>query len=226
MFCEVPAEPWAIPGSVHGTERRWQNPVKAALGQLHSQEILMQDLAARMCSRHRDELPRSIEPNGFVPERSEVAKIPAGSATEIKDPVGRVTLYGIEQCRIILADIVVSRTVPEGSGEPIVKRDRRLAEAADLFRIMWFSSAAHQNRAPVSRSFIVLIHHRSSALEHAVRIGRCEWRRPCSAGFSRKPSFDRLGRPACGRGTAGAGACPSQRSRCGRARRAPRAAPR
>jgi hypothetical protein len=127
-----------------------------------------------MCPRHRDELPRSIESNGFVPQRSEVAKIAAGSATEIKDTVGRVTLYSIEQCRVILADIVVSRTVPEGSGEPIVKRDRRLAEAADLFRITWFLSATHQNRAPVSRSFSSLIHHRSSALKRAGRIGRCE----------------------------------------------------
>ena len=67
----------------------------------------MQDLAARMCPRHRDELPRSIESNGFVPQRSEVAKIAPGSATEIKDTVWRATLYGIEQCRVILADIVI-----------------------------------------------------------------------------------------------------------------------
>ena len=60
----------------------------------------------------------------------------------MKDTVGRVTLYGIEECRVILADIVVSRAAPEGSGEPIVKRDRRLAEAADLFRITCFSRAA------------------------------------------------------------------------------------
>ena len=76
----------------------------------------MQDLAAGMRARHRDELPRSIESNGFVPQRSEVAKIAAGSATEIKDTVRRITLYGIEQCRVILADIVVSRAVPEKPG--------------------------------------------------------------------------------------------------------------
>jgi hypothetical protein len=105
-----------------------------------------------MCPRHGDELPRSIEPHGFVPQRSEVAEIAAGSATEIKDRVGRVTLYGIEECRVILADIVVSRTIPEGSGEPIVKRDRRLAEAAYVFRISWVSGAAHQDRPPVRPS--------------------------------------------------------------------------
>src|SRR5215204_5463853 len=129
----------------------------------------MQDLAARMCPRHRDELPRSIESNGFVPQRPEVAKIAAGSATEIKDTVGRVTLYGIEECRVILADIVVSRTVPEGAGEPIVKRDRRLAEAADLFRITWCSGAAHQNRAPISESFSVCF------LARRWTIGRAPW---------------------------------------------------
>src|SRR5215204_7824509 len=114
-----------------------KNPVKAAFGQSQRQQVLMQDLTARMRPRHGNELLRSIESNGFVPQRSEVAKIAAGSATEIKDAVGRVTLYGIEECRVILADIVVSRTVPESSGEPIVKRDRRLAEVADLFRITW-----------------------------------------------------------------------------------------
>ncbi len=56
----------------------------------------------------------------------------------------RITLYRIEERRIILADIVVPRAAPEGSREPIVIRDRRLAEAPDLFRIIWFSDAAHR----------------------------------------------------------------------------------
>src|SRR3954467_12255633 len=150
-----------------------KNPVKKALGQLQSQEILMQHLAAGMRARHRDELPRSIESNGSVPQRSEVAKIAGGSATEIKDTVRRITLYGIEQCRVILADIVVARAVPEGSGEPIVKRDRRLAEAADLFRITWFLGAAHQS-ACLSKALLSLLHYRSSALELLSGIGPCE----------------------------------------------------
>src|SRR5438874_12161161 len=94
----------------------------------------MQDLAARMCSRHRGELPRSTESDGFVLQRSEVGKITAGSATEIKDAAGRVTLYSIEECRVILAHIVVSRTVPDCSGAPSVTLDRRPANAADLTR--------------------------------------------------------------------------------------------
>jgi len=61
-----------------------------------------------------------------------VAEIAAGSATEIKNRVGRVALYRIEERRVVLADIVVSRTFPEGSCEPIVIRDRRLAETPDL----------------------------------------------------------------------------------------------
>ena len=104
----------------------------------------MQDLAARMRLRHDDKLPRSIEPHGFVPQRSKVAEIAPGSATEIKNRMRRITLYRIEECRVILADIVVSRTGPEGSREPIVIRDRRLAEEADLFHIIWFSGAAHR----------------------------------------------------------------------------------
>ena len=104
----------------------------------------MQDLAARMRLCHDDELPRSIEPHGFVPQRSKVAEIAPGSATEIKDRVGRVSLYRFEECRVILADIMVSRTVPEGSCEPIVIRNRGLAETPDLFHIPWFSGADHR----------------------------------------------------------------------------------
>ena len=97
-----------------------------------------------MRARHGDELLSSIEPHGFVPQGSKVTEIAAGSATEIKNRIRRFALYRIEECRVVLADIVVSRTVPEGSCEPIVIRDRRLAEAPDLFQIIWYSGAAHR----------------------------------------------------------------------------------
>jgi hypothetical protein len=61
-------------------------------------------------------------------------EIAAGSATEIEDGIRRVALYRIEECRVVLADIVVSRAVPESPGEPIVIRDRRVREAPDLLR--------------------------------------------------------------------------------------------
>src|ERR1700738_3031168 len=97
-----------------------------------------------MRTRHGNELLRSIEPHGFVPQGSKVTEIAAGSAAEIKNRIRRVALYRIEECRVILADIVVSRTVPEGPCEPIVIRDRRLAEAPDLFQIIWYSGARHR----------------------------------------------------------------------------------
>ena len=80
----------------------------------------MENLAARMRARHGDELPRSVEPHGFVPQGSKVTEIAAGSATEIKDRVWWVALDGLEECRVILADIVVSCAVPELPCEPIV----------------------------------------------------------------------------------------------------------
>ena len=116
----------------------------------------------------------------------------ANSATEIKDTVGRVTLYRFEECRVILADIVIPRTVPEGSGEPIVKRDRRLAEAADLFRITWFLGAAHQS-ACLSRALLSLIHHRSSALELLSGIGPCEGEAIAAQAFRENLEHSRIG---------------------------------
>jgi hypothetical protein len=52
-----------------------------------------------------------------------VKEIAAGSTAKIKDGIRRLALYRVEECRVILADIVVSRAVPESSGEPIVIRD-------------------------------------------------------------------------------------------------------
>ena len=103
----------------------------------------MENLALRMRARHGDELLRSIESHGFVPQGTEVDEIPAGSAAKIKDRIRRVALYRIEECSVILADIVVSRTVPESLCEPIIIRDCRFAEAPDLFRLISSSNAAH-----------------------------------------------------------------------------------
>jgi hypothetical protein len=101
-----------------------KNAVKTALGQLHRQKILMENLALRIRTRHRDELLRSVEPHGFVPQRSEMTEIAAGSTTKIEDGIRPIALYRIEERRVILADVMVSRPFPESLGEPIVIRDR------------------------------------------------------------------------------------------------------
>src|SRR3954466_12399450 len=108
-----------------------KNPVKTALRQPHGQQILMQDLAARMRACHGDELLRPVEPHGFVSQGSKVTEIAAGSATEIEDRVWWVTLDGLKECCVILADIVVSCAVPELPCKPIVIGDRRFAKAPD-----------------------------------------------------------------------------------------------
>ena len=83
----------------------------------------MENLALRMRARHGHELQRSVEPYGFVPQGSEVTEIPTGSTTKIKDGMRRVALYRVEQCRVVLVDIVVSRTVPKSPRKSIVIRD-------------------------------------------------------------------------------------------------------
>src|SRR5260370_16990085 len=95
-----------------------KNAVKAALGQLHRHEILMENLALRMRARHRDEFLRSVEPHGFVPQRSEVAEIPAGSAAKIKDRISRVALYPVDERRVVLPHIVASLALPQTLCKP------------------------------------------------------------------------------------------------------------
>ncbi|MGB9646890.1 MAG: hypothetical protein WCB44_17475 [Stellaceae bacterium] len=53
-------------------------------------------------------------------------EIPAGSAAKIKDRIRRVTLYRVEERRVVLADIMVSCALPESPGKLIVIRDRRV----------------------------------------------------------------------------------------------------
>ena len=97
-----------------------------------------------MRARHGDELLSSIEPHGFVPQGSKVTEIAAGSATEIEDRVWWIALDCLKEGRIILADIVVSRAIPELPCEPIVISDRRFAEAPDLFWTIRTVAAAHR----------------------------------------------------------------------------------
>jgi hypothetical protein len=86
----------------------------------------MENLALRMRARHGHELLRSVDPHGFVAQRPEVTEIPAGSTTKIKDGIRRVALYRVEDCRVVLVDVVVSRAVPESPSDLIVIRDRRV----------------------------------------------------------------------------------------------------
>src|SRR3954447_10421690 len=97
-----------------------------------------------MCACHGNELLRAVKPHGFVPQGSKVTEIAAGSATEIEDRVWWVTLDGLKECRIILADIVVSCAVPELPCELIVISDRRFAETPNLFWTIRPAAAAHR----------------------------------------------------------------------------------
>jgi hypothetical protein len=121
-----------------------KNAIKAALGQLHRQEILVENLTLRMRACHGHELQRSVEPHGFVPQGPEVSEIPPGSTTKIKDGIRRVALYRVEECRVILVDIVVSRAVPKSPGKSIVIRYRRVREAPNLLRVIASGGATHR----------------------------------------------------------------------------------
>jgi hypothetical protein len=134
-------------------------PIKMAHWQSHREQILVQYLAARVRSRHDDELLRPIKPHGIVAQGPEVAEIAAPSATEIKDRIRRLALYSGEESRIILADIVVSCSLPEIARKPIIKRNCRFIRSSGLslnlpsgrlWCRIWRSSARSQARAPIT----------------------------------------------------------------------------
>ena len=69
----------------------------------------MENLAPRLRSCRGDKLLRPVEPDGLVPQGSEVAEIAARSTTKIKDRMRWVALYRVEERRVVLADIVIAR---------------------------------------------------------------------------------------------------------------------
>ena len=73
-----------------------------------------------------------------------MTEIAARSTTKIKDGKRRLALYRIKECCVILADIVVSRAVPESPGERIVIHDRRVREALELIRVIPSGRPAHR----------------------------------------------------------------------------------
>src|ERR1041384_4319244 len=112
-----------------------------------------------MRPRHGDELPRSIDPDGFVPQGSKVTEIAAGSASEIKDRIRRLAVYRLEERRVILADIVVPRTVPERSCKSVIIREGRFANVPELFRGVQRWGAFH--RPSIFSSMCPCIRHSS-----------------------------------------------------------------
>jgi len=80
-----------------------------------------------------------------VPQGSKVTEIAAGSATEFEDRVWWIALDGLKEGGIILADIVVSRAIPELACEAIVISDRCFAEAPDLFWTVRSVAATHRS---------------------------------------------------------------------------------
>src|SRR4051794_36804887 len=63
-----------------------------------------------------------------------MTEIAAGSAPEIKDRIRWLALYRIQKGGVVLADIVVPRTLPERLCESVVIREGRFAKMPDLFR--------------------------------------------------------------------------------------------
>src|SRR5712671_6087763 len=139
----------------------------------------MENLALRMRARHGYELPRSIEPYGFVPQGSEVTEIPPGPTTKIKDGIRRVALYRVEECRVVLADIVVSRAGPESPSELIVIRDRRVGEAPDLLRVIPSGGAAHRPSMRSSFSLSIWINSPGRSRHRAPTPASVRARRAC-----------------------------------------------
>ena len=86
----------------------------------------MEHLAPRKTARHLDQFLGSVQANGLVAQRLEIAEISARPAAQINDAKGGLALDRLQECCMVLADIVVSGAIPVGLGHPIVVPDRDL----------------------------------------------------------------------------------------------------
>jgi hypothetical protein len=99
---------------------------------MHVEEILEENLAARVRTRHLRESARAVEPNRGVPEIAKRLEIPARPASEVEDRVGPVSREVPKQSGDVLTDVVAPRSVPERFGLLAVMAEGLGADALSL----------------------------------------------------------------------------------------------
>ncbi len=98
-----------------------------------------------MGAGHGDKRRRSVEADGLVAERVEVAEIPARSATQIENRVRRMAFYRIQKRYIVLADVMTSGSFPIGPSRPVIMHDRYLRNLPQVLGVQLSYVSHHES---------------------------------------------------------------------------------
>lgn len=101
-----------------------EHAVEVARRQVQREEVLLQHFAAAGGAGHRGKPWRTLQPGGDMPESGEGVEVTARPATKIQDRQRRWRRYRLEQCRDVLAHVVIARTFPVGQRSLVVMRER------------------------------------------------------------------------------------------------------
>src|SRR6185436_4808080 len=94
--------------------------VEARIRKVELKKILLPHLASRFRPRHFGEAPRALQPNRVMPETGKRFQVASRPAAEIEDRKGWHRFDAIQQCRNVLADVVIAGAVAKCFGALVV----------------------------------------------------------------------------------------------------------
>lgn len=97
-----------------------EDAVKAFVGQIQGEKVLVPDLGSGERLRHADEGRRSVESGRLMAEELECAQVATRATAQVEDPQGCLAPNGFEQSLDVLRDIVVARSFPKARGALLV----------------------------------------------------------------------------------------------------------
>jgi hypothetical protein len=101
-----------------------EDAVKASLGELQREKVLVEHFAPGVGARHLAERSAAVEPHDLMADRAEIGEVSARTATEVEEGEWRGALEALEERGVVLGDVVVPCAFPEGAGGGLVVGQR------------------------------------------------------------------------------------------------------
>lgn len=111
-----------------------EDAIEALFREGEVQEILVEDLGARVRARHLDEARGAVQPHRLVPERPEVRDVAPRTAAEVEQATRRGLVERLEECGVVLRHVVITRPRPEPLRGGVVVTDRPGRDGLELRR--------------------------------------------------------------------------------------------
>jgi len=120
-----------------------EHAVETLIRQIELEKILLPHVAAAVGTRHVDEARGAIQSYRDVTESSKHLEVASWSAAEIQYRERRSPLDVLQQCRNVLADVVILRAFVKILGIPVVVFQREAGDFLQFWRIQFHIGCNH-----------------------------------------------------------------------------------